>query len=131
MSLRNFTEEQIESLLNMGGEKGNRNKNIKKAQFSKFEPHKVEKAQEDISFLNEVELELQVELGSTSVNLRDVLNLHEEQVISLNRIAGDTVDVKVNNIWLAHGEVLVLNEVLGIRISSFNKEEEYSGRGVK
>ena len=131
MSLRNFTEEQIEALLNMGSEKGNRNKNIKKAKFSLFEPHKVEAFQENINFLNEVELELQVELGSTSVNLREVLNFHEEQVIALNRIAGDTVDILANNIWLAHGEVLVLNEVLGIRISSFNKEEEYSSRGAK
>jgi len=131
MSLRNFTEEQIEALLNMGGDKGNRNRNIKKAQFSQFAPHKVEENQEDISFLNEVELEVKVELGSTSVNLREVLNLQEQQVIPLNRIAGDTVDVKVNNIWLAHGEVLVLNEVLGIRISSFNRDEEYSGRGAK
>lgn len=130
MSLRNFTEEQIESLLNMGGEKGNRNKNIKKAQFSVFEPQKVEETQAEISFLNEVELELKVELGCTSVNLREVLNLHEQQVIALNRIAGDTVDVKVNNVWLAYGEVLVLNEVLGIRISSFNKDED-SSRGAK
>ena len=130
MSLRNFTEEQIEALLNMGGEKGNRNKNIKKAQFSVFDRHTVEEAQEHISFLNEVELELEVELGSTSVNLREVLNLHEQQVIPLNRIAGDTVDVKANNVWLAHGEVLVLNEVLGIRISSFNKDED-SSRGAK
>lgn len=130
MSLRNFTEEQIESLLNLGGEKGNRNKNIKKAQFTTFEPHPVEETQENINFLNEVELELKVELGSTSVNLREVLNLHEEQVIPLNRIAGDMVDVKANNIWLAHAEVLVLNEVLGIRISSFNKDED-SSRGAK
>lgn len=131
MSLRNFTEEQIESLLNMGPEKGNKNKNIKKVQFSVFEPLMVEEGKEDISLINEVELELQVELGSTSVNLREVLNFHEEQVIPLNRIAGDLVDIKVNNVWLAHAEVLVLNEVLGIRISTFNRDEEYMAKGAK
>lgn len=131
MNLRNFTEEQIESLLNLGGDKSNRSLNIKRAQFPRLKPQNIEDDRENIDFLNEVELELKVELGTAPISLRDVLNLHEEQVLSLNRIAGDTVDVKANNLWLAHGEVLVLNEVLGIRISSFSKDEENSGRGAK
>lgn len=127
MNFRNFTEEHIKEMLNMGGEK----EDIKKAHFSLLEPCRVEDVTEDISFLNEVELELKVELGSTAMNLREVINLYEGQVITLNRIAGDTVDLKANNVWLAHGEVLVLNEVLGIRVSSFSREDEYSTRGVK
>ena len=127
MNFRNFTEEHIKEMLNMGGEK----EDIKKAHFSLLEPCRVEDATENISFLNEVELELKVELGSTAMTLREVINLYEGQVITLNRIAGDTVDLKANNIWLAHGEVLVLNEVLGIRVSSFSREDEYSTRGVK
>lgn len=91
----------------------------------------VEDARQDISILNGVQLELEVELGSTPLNLREVINLHEGQVITLNRIAGDNVDLRANKQWLAQGEVLVLNEVLGIRISSFSKEEEYTVRGVK
>jgi flagellar motor switch protein FliN/FliY len=130
MSFRNFTEEHVKEMLNMVGEKESKNNHIKKAQFSVLEARKVEAAKEDISFLNEVELELEVELGSTVLNLREVINLFEGQVITLNRIAGDTVDLKANNNWLAHGEVLVLNEVLGIRISSFNKEDD-STRSVK
>lgn len=130
MSFRNFTEEHIKEMLNIAGEKDDIN-NIKKAHFSPLEPCKIEEASENIGFLNEVELELQVELGSTEINLREVINLYEGQVITLNRIAGDTVDLKVNNIWMAHGEVLVLNEVLGIRISAFNREDEYLIRGVK
>lgn len=130
MSFKNFTKEQIEEMLNMSGEKS-KDSSVKKAHFSPLEFHQPEEAQENISFLNEVELELQVELGSTTINLREVLNLYKDQVIPLNRIAGDTVDLKVNNVWLAHGEVLVLNEVLGIRIASFNKEEEFLAREVK
>jgi flagellar motor switch protein FliN/FliY len=131
MSFENLTKEQIEEILNIGSEKKNKDSNVKKAHFSQLEFKKAEEAEEDISFLNEVELDLQVELGSTTINLREVLNLYKDQVIPLNRIAGDTVDLKVNNVWLAHGEVLVLNEVLGIRITSFNREEEYFARGVK
>jgi|GEM_PF-1763595 Flagellar motor switch/type III secretory pathway protein len=131
MNLRNFTEEQIESLLNMRDDPNSNGQNIKKAQFPSLTPQNTEDNQENISFLNEVELELKVELGTAPISLREVLNLQEEQVISLNRIAGDTVDVKANNLWLAHGEVLVLNEVLGIRISSLSKDEENSGRGAR
>jgi len=130
MNFRNFTEEHIKEMLNMAEDKEDIN-NIKKAHFSLLEPCRVEDAKEDISFLNEVELELKVELGSTAMTLREVINLYEGQVITLNRIAGDTVDLKANNIWLAHGEVLVLNEVLGIRVSSFSREDGYSTRGVK
>ncbi|MEA4924155.1 MAG: FliM/FliN family flagellar motor switch protein [Syntrophomonadaceae bacterium] len=130
MSFQNFTEEQIESLLNLGDDQSSGPK-VKKAQFTRFTPPKVEETRENINFLNDVELEFKVELGTASISLREVLNLHEEQVLPLNRIAGDTVDVKINNVWLAHGEVLVLNEVLGIRISSFSRDEEIWSRGAK
>jgi flagellar motor switch protein FliN/FliY len=91
----------------------------------------VEETKADISMLNEIPLELEVELGSTSMNLKEVINLHEGEIITLDRLAGDTVDLMANKQWLAYGEVLVLNEVLGIRISSFTKDGEISGRGVK
>ena len=129
--MRNLTEEQIKAMLNMAGDQKIENNQIKKAQFSLLQSDPVEDSREDISILNGVQLELEVELGSTPLNLREVINLYEGQVITLDRIAGDTVDLRANKEWLAYGEVLVLNEVLGIRISSFNKDEEYSARGVK
>lgn len=117
-------------MLNMAGDKGVENKQVKKAQFSLLQSGPIKESKEDISFLNEVQLELDAELGSTFLNLKEVINLYVGQVIALNRIAGDTVDLRANRQWLAYGEVLVLNEVLGIRINSFNKKE-YSARGVK
>ncbi len=131
MNLRNFTEEHVKEMLNISGDKDNNSQQVKKAQFSRLERGPIEDSKEDISILNEVQLELEVELGSSQVNLREVITLYEGQIITLNRIAGDTVDLKANKQWLAHGEVLVLNEVLGIRINSFNKEDENTARGVK
>jgi flagellar motor switch protein FliN/FliY len=131
VNLRDFTEEHIKEMLNISnGEEHNSNQ-VKKAQFSKLTYTPIAESKEDIDILNEVQLELEVELGSTELNLKEIINLYEGQVITLNRIAGDNVDVKANKQWLAHGEVLVLNEVLGVRISSFGKEEEYVARGVK
>jgi flagellar motor switch protein FliN/FliY len=129
--VRNLTEDQIKKMLNLVGDQEIQNNQIKKARFSLLQYTPVEDAKEDISILNEIPLELEVELGSTLLNLREVINLHEGEVITLDRIAGDTVDLRANKQWLAYGEVLVLNEVLGIRISSFNKDGDFSGRGVK
>lgn len=122
MNIRKITEERI---------KERESQAIKKAHFSMVESRRVEDVKEEIGFLNKVELELQVQLGSTDIILREVMNLHEGQVIVLDRLAGDAVDLMVGNVWLARGEVLILNEALGIRISSFNKEEENSTGGVK
>ncbi len=130
MSIRNLSEEQIQEMLNMGRQSGVKSKDIKKAQFSQLEPRQVEGTKEDISYLNDVEIELQAELGSAAINLREVMHLHEGQVIPLNRIAGDTIDLKVNDIWLAYGEVLILNDAFAIRISSFMNGKE-SARSVK
>jgi flagellar motor switch protein FliN/FliY len=129
--VRNLTEDQIKKMLNLVGDQEIQNNQIKKARFSLLQYTPVEDAKEDISILNEIPLELEVELGSTLLNLREVINLHEGEVITLDRIAGDTVDLRANKQWLAYGEVLVLNEVLGIRVSSFNKDGDFSGRGVK
>ena len=130
MNLRDFTEEHLKEMLNISDEKENQQQ-VKKAQFSKLQYGPVADTKEAIDILNEVQLELEVELGSTELNLREVINLYEGQIFTLNKIAGDTVDVKANKQWLAHGEVLVLNEVLGVRISSFSKDDEYLTRGVK
>ncbi len=129
--MKNLTEKQIKEMLNLAGDQESQNTQIKKARFSLLQYTPVEEANADISILNEIQLELEVELGSTSLSLKEVINLFEGEVITLDRLAGDTVDLMANKQWLAYGEVLVLNEVLGIRISSFNKDGDFSGRGVK
>jgi flagellar motor switch protein FliN/FliY len=129
--LKNLTEKQIKEMLNLAGDQEIQNTHIKKARFSLLQHTPVEEVKADISILNEIQLELEVELGSTSLNLKEVINLFEGEVITLDRLAGDTVDLMANKQWLASGEVLVLNEVLGIRISSFNKDGDISGKGVK
>ncbi len=99
--MKNLTEKQIKEMLNLAGDQEIQNTQIKKARFSLLQHTPVEEAQTDISSLNEIQLELGVEIGSTSLKLREVINLFEGEVITLDRLAGDTVDLMAtNNGWL-------------------------------
>lgn len=71
----------------------------------------------DISFLDDVELDVKVELGRAEIYIEDVLKLGVGSVVELDRLAGDPVDVYVNERLVARGEVLVLNENFCVRIN--------------
>lgn len=70
-----------------------------------------------IELLGDVELQVMVELGRTQMMVEDVLKLGQGAVVELDKLAGDPVDVYVNNRLVARGEVLVLNDNFCIRIS--------------
>ncbi len=70
-----------------------------------------------IDLLGDVELHVMVELGRTQMLVEDVLKLGEGSVVELDKLAGDPVDVYVNDRLIARGEVLVLNDNFCIRIS--------------
>ncbi len=70
-----------------------------------------------IELLNDVELDVKIELGRTQMFIEDVLKLGEGAVVELDKLAGDPVDVLVNEKVVARGEVLVLNDNFCVRIS--------------
>jgi len=70
-----------------------------------------------IELLNDVDLQVKIELGRTHMLVEDVLRLGEGSVVELDKLAGDPVDVYVNDRLVARGEVLVLNDNFCIRIS--------------
>jgi len=70
-----------------------------------------------INLLSDVDLNVQIELGRTEMLVEDVLKLGEGAVVELDKLAGDPVDVYVNQQLIARGEVLVLNDNFCIRIS--------------
>jgi len=74
-------------------------------------------AMTSLELLSDVELQVTVELGRTQMLVEDVLKLGEGSVVELDKLAGDPVDVYVNNRLIARGEVLVLNDNFCIRIS--------------
>lgn len=76
-----------------------------------------------IDLLRDVELDVKIELGRSRMLIDDVLRLGEGSVVELDKLAGDPVDVFVNDRLVARGEVLVLNDNFCVRINDIVKEE--------
>lgn len=70
-----------------------------------------------IELLKDVDLNVKIELGRTRMLIEDVLRLGEGSVVELDKLAGDPVDVFVNDQLVARGEVLVLNDNFCVRIN--------------
>lgn len=70
-----------------------------------------------LDLLRDVELDLKIELGRTHMHLADVLKLRRGSVVTLDKLAGDPVDILVNGRLVARGEVLVLNENFCVRVA--------------
>ena len=69
-----------------------------------------------IDMLMDVNLQLTVELGRTQMSVRQVLDMQKGSVVELNKIAGDSVDIFVNEHLIAKGEVVVVDDKFGVRI---------------
>ncbi len=79
---------------------------------------------QNLELLRDVHLQVKVELGRGRMYLKDILRLGQGSVVELERLAGDPLDIYVNDKVIARGEVLVLNESFCIRITEvFNPEE--------
>jgi flagellar motor switch protein FliN len=86
----------------------------------------IDAAAAGLEMLGDVDLHVMVELGRTEMLVEDVLKLSAGSVVELDKLAGDPVDVYVNQRLVARGEVLVLNDNFCIRISEIvaNLQEE-------
>jgi len=87
-----------------------------------------------IDMLGDVDLDVTIELGRTEMLVEDVLRLASGSVVELNKLAGDPVDVYVNNRLVARGEVLVLNDNFCIRISEILadvQETDVAGEAIE
>lgn len=77
----------------------------------------VEGAVDNISMLMDVNLQFTVELGRTQMPVRQILELQNGSVVELDRIAGEAVDVYINEHLMARGEVVVVDDKFGVRIT--------------
>ncbi|MGM0651884.1 MAG: FliM/FliN family flagellar motor switch protein [Bacillota bacterium] len=71
-----------------------------------------------------VKLKVAAELGKVSLKVRDLINLEEGSVMQLNRVADEKVLILVNGVPFAHGEIVVINDRFGVRVTSLVDEEE-------
>jgi len=71
----------------------------------------------DLEFLVDVDLEVAVELGRAKMSLREALALGPGAVIELDKLAGEPVDILVNNKLVGRGEVVVIEDMFGVRVT--------------
>ncbi len=86
-------------------------------EFQPFDGGPAAGAAGELNNLKDVELDLRIELGRTELLIDEVLKLREGSVVTLDKLAGDPVDVLVNGRLVARGEVLVLNDNFCVRIA--------------
>ena len=99
--------------------------NVQQAQFTPFSPMVSSVVQpENIDLLMDVPLEVTVELGRTSKSIREILDFAPGSIIELNRLAGEPIDVLVNGKFVAKGEVVVMEEAFGIRVTEITKQKQ-------
>ena len=96
--------------------------NVQPAQFQPFAGNYQAPYQpENIDLIMDVPLEVTVELGRTHKSIQDILDFAPGTIIELNKIAGEPIDLLVNGKYVAKGEVVVIEESFGIRITEIMK----------
>ena len=96
--------------------------NVQPAQFTQFSGnYAMAYSPENIDLIMDVPLEVTVELGRTHKSIHDILDFAPGTIIELNKIAGEPIDVLVNGKYVAKGEVVVIEESFGIRITEIMK----------
>jgi flagellar motor switch protein FliN/FliY len=92
--------------------------NVQPAQFTAFSSGSFGTYQpENIDLIMDVPLEVTVELGRTSKSISEILDFGPGKIIELNKLAGEPIDVLVNGKNVAKGEVVVIEESFGVRIT--------------
>jgi flagellar motor switch protein FliN len=81
-----------------------------------------------LELLLDVPLDLSVELGRTRMSIQDLLNLSPGSVVELDKIAGEPLDILVNDRLIARGEAVVVNDKFGVRITDIVSPSERIAR---
>jgi len=96
--------------------------NVQPAQFQPFvAPQNTVAQPENIDLIMDVPLEVTVELGRTTKSIKEILEFSPGTIIELNKLAGEPIDVLVNGKYVAKGEVVVIEESFGIRVTEIVK----------
>ncbi|MEK5039540.1 flagellar motor switch phosphatase FliY [Sporosarcina sp. FSL K6-3457] len=92
--------------------------NVQQAQFASFESPSLNQAESNnLNMLLDIPLQVTVELGRTKRSVKEILEMSGGSIIELDKLAGEPVDILVNNRQIAKGEVVVIDENFGVRIT--------------
>lgn len=92
---------------------------VQAAEMPSFDSVEVKPISDDVNMdvILDIPVTIAMEIGRTKINIRNLLQLNQGSVVELDRLAGEPLDVLVNNTLIAHGEVVVVNEKYGIRLT--------------
>ena len=93
------------------------NAHVEKATFQEFTSQSASTKHNDIDFILDIPVQLTVELGRTKIPIKNLLQLAQGSVVELDGLAGEPMDVLVNGCLIAQGEVVVVNDKFGIRLT--------------
>ena len=98
-----------------------KHKDAEKPKFDEFAPRPSEQTggtnKPDLDFILDIPLEISVELGRTRMQIRDLLQLGQGSIVTLDKLAGEPADIYVNQRLMAKGDVVVINEKFGIKLN--------------
>lgn len=98
---------------------------VQRAELEPLEPESIANPDgPNIDVILDIPVTLSMEVGSTEISIRNLLQLNQGSVIELDRLAGEALDVYVNGTLIAHGEVVVVNEKFGIRLTDIISPSE-------
>jgi len=89
----------------------------RRIEFDTLNENATEGADVSLDMILDVPVTLAMEVGRTRISIRNLLQLNQGSVVELDRAAGEPLDVFVNGTLVAHGEVVVINEKFGIRLT--------------
>jgi flagellar motor switch protein FliN/FliY len=101
----------------VASELAQRAESVAPATFANFAPTAAAGAGNDINMILDIPVQLTVELGRTRIAIKHILQLAQGSVVELDALAGEPMDVLVNGYLIAQGEVVVVNDKFGIRLT--------------
>ncbi len=100
------------------------NVNVQPAEFMTFGKNKIREMHSNMDMIMDVPLQVTVELGRTRMLIKEILDLGPGSIVELDKLAGEPVDILVNNKLIAKGEVVVIDESFGVRITDIISKME-------
>ncbi len=91
--------------------------NVQPIQYQSFDDTQISNDRESIAMIRDIPLEVTVELGRTKKLIKDILEFGPGTILELDKLAGEPVDIMVNGKYVAKGEVVVIDESFGVRIT--------------
>ena len=99
--------------------------NVQPAVFSNFEPIQLQQSEaKNLEMLLDIPLQVTVQLGKTKRTVKEILELSSGSIIELDKLAGEPVDIHINDRLIAQGEVVVIDENFGVRVTDIISQSD-------